>query len=95
MVFASAGVDSTSLRGRESNGRRCFGRRVPQAQQTARGSASFGCAGNRVYTGASETEGSYAIPGAALALIEAKLEVVTRANAELKKFHEARNAELS
>jgi len=68
---------------------------LPQAEQTARGSASFGCAGNRVYTGASETEGYYAIPGAALALIEARLEVVSRANAALKKFHEARSAELS
>jgi uncharacterized protein (DUF169 family) len=65
---------------------------LPQAQQTGRASASFGCVGNRVYTGASEHEGYYAIPGAALAAIVAKLEVVTRANAELKKFHEARNA---
>jgi len=64
---------------------------LPQAQQTARASASFGCVGNRVYTGASEHEGYYAIPGAALAAIVAKLEIVARANAELKKFHEARN----
>ena len=68
---------------------------LPQAQQTARASASFGCVGNRVYTGASETEGYFAIPGAALAVIEAKLAVVAHANTELKKFHEARSAELS
>ena len=68
---------------------------LPQALQTARATASFGCVGNRVYTGASEAEGYYAIPGAALAAIEAKLEIVVRANAELKKFHEARKAELS
>ena len=68
---------------------------LPQALQTARASASFGCVGNRVYTGASEAEGYYAIPGAALAAIEAKLEIVVRANAELEKFHEARKAELS
>lgn len=68
---------------------------LPQAQQTARAAASFGCVGNRVYTGASESEGYYAIPGAALAAIEAKLEVVVRANAELKKFHEARSCALS
>ncbi len=65
---------------------------LPQAQQTARASASFGCVGNRVYTGASEHEGYYAIPGGVLAAIVAKLEVIGRANAELKKFHEARNA---
>jgi uncharacterized protein (DUF169 family) len=65
---------------------------LPQAQQTARASSSFGCVGNRVYTGASENEGYYAIPGAALGAIVAKLEVVSRANAELKKFHEGRNA---
>lgn len=67
---------------------------LPQAIQSARGSASFGCVGNRVYTGASEHEGYYAIPGSALAAIEAKLAVVARANAELAKFHEARKAQL-
>ena len=68
---------------------------LPQAQQTMRASASFGCVGNRVYTGARETEGYYAIPGAALLAIEAKLEVVLHANAELGKFHQARKAALS
>ncbi len=65
---------------------------LPQTQQTARAQASFGCVGNRVYTGTSEHEGYYAIPGSALAAIVEKLEVVARANAELKKFHEARSA---
>ena len=64
---------------------------LPQAQQTAHASASFGCVGNRVFTG----RGYYAIPGGALAAIEAKLENVVRANAELKKFHEARKADMS
>lgn len=67
---------------------------LPQAIQSARGAASFGCVGNRVYTGATESEGYYAIPGSALAVIEAKLAVVGRANAELRTFHEARKAEL-
>jgi uncharacterized protein (DUF169 family) len=65
---------------------------LPQVQQTARASASFGCVGNRVYTGASANEAYYAIPGHALAAIVTKLEIVVRANAELKKFHEARMA---
>ncbi|MEJ7599031.1 MAG: DUF169 domain-containing protein [Kofleriaceae bacterium] len=64
---------------------------LPQAQQSARASSSFGCVGNRVYTGASEHEGYFAIPGSALAAIETKLEVVARANAALQSFHEARN----
>ena len=68
---------------------------LPQAMQSARASASFGCVGNRVYTGATEGEGYYAIPGAALAKIEEKLAVVARANIELRKFHEARKAELT
>lgn len=67
---------------------------LPQALQSARAAASFGCVGNRVYTGASEGEGYYAIPGAALAKIEDKLAVVVRANQELRAFHEARRAEL-
>jgi uncharacterized protein (DUF169 family) len=68
---------------------------LPQALQSARSAASFGCVGNRVYTGAGENEGYYAIPGAALAAIEAKLTIVSHANAELAKFHEARKAELA
>jgi uncharacterized protein (DUF169 family) len=64
---------------------------LPQALQSARASASFGCVGNRVYTGAGEGEGYFAIPGTALGAIEEKLAIVVRANGELKKFHEARN----
>jgi len=67
---------------------------LPQALHSARGSASFGCVGNRVYTGARESEGYYAIPGRALGAIEAKLAVVAHANAELAKFHQARMLEL-
>jgi uncharacterized protein (DUF169 family) len=67
---------------------------LPQALQTARAAASFGCVGNRVYTGASEGEGYYAIPGTALATIEDKLAVVAHANQQLRAFHEARRAEI-
>jgi uncharacterized protein (DUF169 family) len=67
---------------------------LPQAIQSMRAASSFGCVGNRVYTGATEGEGYYAIPGAALARIEEKLAVVARANQELRAFHEARKAEL-
>ena len=36
---------------------------LPEAINSARTSASFGCIGNRVYTGADDTEAYYAIPG--------------------------------
>jgi uncharacterized protein (DUF169 family) len=63
---------------------------MPQSIQSGRTAASFGCVGNRVYTGADENEAWFAIPGAQLALIEQKLAVIVHANQELEKFHRAR-----
>ena len=65
---------------------------LPQAINSARTAASFGCIGNRVYTGAAETEAYFAIPGSQIAAIEEHLAVVVRANQELEKFHRARAA---
>jgi uncharacterized protein (DUF169 family) len=65
---------------------------VPEAINAARTSASFGCVGNRVYTGASDDEAYFAIPGAQLHAVEEKLAVVVRANHELEKFHRDRAA---
>jgi len=65
---------------------------VPEAINAGRTSASFGCVGNRVYTGAADDEGYFAIPGAQLPIVEQKLAVVVRANEELEKFHRARAA---
>ena len=65
---------------------------VPEAINAARTSASFGCVGNRVYTGAGDNEAYFAIPGAQLRAVEEKLAVVVRANRELEKFHRARVA---
>jgi uncharacterized protein (DUF169 family) len=67
---------------------------IPQATSSGQTSASFGCVGNRVYTGAPDDEAYFAIPGAALAAIEAKLATIVRANEELEKFHRARAAAL-
>ena len=39
---------------------------LPQAINSAQTAASFGCVGNRVYTGADETEAYFAIPGSKL-----------------------------
>jgi uncharacterized protein (DUF169 family) len=63
---------------------------IPEAINAERTSASFGCIGNRVYTGLSDEEAYFAIPGAALAAIEARLRVIVHANAELEKFHRGR-----
>jgi uncharacterized protein (DUF169 family) len=63
---------------------------LPEAINSDRTAASFGCVGNRVYTGAPETDAYYAIPGAQLAPLEDRLAVIVRANEELEKFHRAR-----
>lgn len=63
---------------------------VPEAINEARTSASFGCVGNRVYTGASDDEAYFAIPGPQLQVVEEKLAVIVRANRELEEFHRAR-----
>ncbi len=60
---------------------------LPEAINSERTAASLGCAGNRVYTGADETEAYFAIPGPHLGAVEEKLAVIVRANRELEKFH--------
>jgi uncharacterized protein (DUF169 family) len=63
---------------------------LPEAINSARTAASFGCVGNRVYTGAGDGDAYFAIPGAHLAAIETQLAVTLHANQELEKFHRAR-----
>jgi len=63
---------------------------LPEAINTAETAASFGCIGNRVYTGAGENDAYFAIPGEALALLEEKLATIVRANRELEMFHRSR-----
>jgi uncharacterized protein (DUF169 family) len=63
---------------------------LPEAINTGRTAASFGCVGNRVYTGATDTEAYFAIPGPQLGAIEAHLATIVHANHELEKFHRAR-----
>ena len=66
---------------------------LPQAINSGRTAASFGCIGNRVYTGASDTEAYFAVPGSQLGALEGHLAVIVRANQELEKFHRGRAAE--
>ena len=63
---------------------------IPEAIDGSRCASSFGCAGNRVYTGATEHEGYFAVPGAQLAALESRLGSVVRANRDLEKFHRQR-----
>jgi uncharacterized protein (DUF169 family) len=57
-------------------------------------SASFGCVGNRVYTGAADTDAYFAIPGNCLAAVQERLSIIVRANNELEKFHRARATQM-
>jgi uncharacterized protein (DUF169 family) len=68
---------------------------LPEAINSARTAASFGCIGNRVYTGADDTEAYFAIPGSQLGAVEENLAVVVHANQELERFHQARAAKTS
>jgi uncharacterized protein (DUF169 family) len=63
---------------------------LPEAIHTAETAASFGCVGNRVYTGAGENDAYFAIPGDKLGLLEEKLATIVRANDELGQFHRGR-----
>lgn len=63
---------------------------LPETLNSRRASASFGCVGNRVYTGAGDDEGYFAIPGSRLQSVIERLAVVVRANQELEKFHRSR-----
>lgn len=63
---------------------------LPQAIATERTASSFGCVGNRVYTGAGDDEAYFAIPGARLQEMVSSLATIVNANQELEKFHRAR-----
>jgi uncharacterized protein (DUF169 family) len=63
---------------------------LPEAINSGATAASFGCVGNRVYTGAGENDAYYAIPGDKLGVLEDKLATIVRANEELQKFHRSR-----
>ena len=65
---------------------------LPESLQSGRTTASFGCIGNRVYTGLGDDEGYYAIPGAHVPEVVNKLSVIVEANRRLHQFHKARAA---
>jgi len=63
---------------------------LPAAIESQRATMSFGCIGNRVYTGAADDEAYIAIPGERMRAIEDQLGVIVRANEKLETFHRAR-----
>jgi len=63
---------------------------LPESLQSGRAATSFGCIGNRVYTGLGDDEGYYAIPGAKVADVVSRLAVIVEANRQLEIFHRSR-----
>jgi uncharacterized protein (DUF169 family) len=64
---------------------------IPHAIDTGRAVASFGCIGNRVYTGLADGELYVAVPGKRLAATLERLAAILSANAQLETFHQQRN----
>ena len=65
---------------------------IPQALETGKSAASFGCLGNRVYTQAPDDEAYYAIPGTVLEKLSLALKTIAKANEALEGFHKERAA---
>lgn len=63
---------------------------IPETLQSGQTASSFGCIGNRVYTGLGDDEGYYTIPGAKLADVVDKLSIIAEANRQLEAFHRSR-----
>jgi uncharacterized protein (DUF169 family) len=63
---------------------------LPETLESGAATASFGCIGNRVYTGLGDDEGYYAIPGDRVAQVVARLTVIIDANSRLEQFHKSR-----
>jgi len=63
---------------------------LPQTLQSGQAAASFGCIGNRVYTGLGDDEGYYCLPGSTVVEVVTRLTAVAEANRQLESFHKAR-----
>lgn len=63
---------------------------IPAVLQSGRAIASFGCIGNRVYTGLGDGELYFAAPGSRIGGLVAQLEKILGANQVLESFHQAR-----
>lgn len=63
---------------------------LPATLNAAKTQLSFGCIGNRVYTGMDDGEMYIAMPAAAMPAVLARLSTLVHANDELRKFHGSR-----
>jgi uncharacterized protein (DUF169 family) len=63
---------------------------LPESIQSGKTATSFGCIGNRVYTGLGDDEGYYTIPGLKVAEVVSKLATIVEANRQLQVFHQSR-----
>ncbi len=63
---------------------------LPQALESGQAVSSYGCIGNRVYTGLGDEEGYYAIPGPKISEVVGMLTAVKEANRQLETFHRGR-----
>jgi uncharacterized protein (DUF169 family) len=60
---------------------------IPEVMDTLGARASFACVGNRTYTGLSDDEVYFAVPGSFVAPFAQKLSEIDRANVHLADFH--------
>ena len=65
---------------------------IPETMESARGTTSLGCIGNRVYTGLGNDELYFSLPGSKVAEVVNKLETIVKANQALEAFHTERRA---
>jgi len=63
---------------------------LPIVDGSQHAGSSFGCIGNRVYTGLGDGEGWLGLPGSKLEAMVGKLETIVAANQALEAFHRAR-----
>ena len=63
---------------------------LPQTMQSGQTTVSFGCIGNRVYTGLGEDEAYYAIPGRKVGEVVSRLVTMIQANQHMEILHRSR-----
>ena len=67
---------------------------IPAVMQQGGSMSSLGCIGNRVYTGLSDDEFYFALPGKHVQALVEKLETIVNANQALEEYHQQRQAEI-
>jgi len=80
----AAGIAGSSVMGRPT----CAV--IPEVMQSGKAVVSLACIGNRVYTGLSDDEAYYAIPGHGMTALLEQLSTVVQANRTLESFHRSR-----